>query len=474
MKKELLILLFLPMIGFGQNCPTTGFPSYYNCSDIAQFVVDYPNCTNLPSTLRLPYDGGDLTNYPGLTQLDSISGSVVCDECEITSFAGLSALKYVGGSVRIDEPHDILTDLYGLTNLSHIGGSLTLLECGDLISTNGIANLNSINQVRIVECDNLVNIVGFDDIDSLAWGLYIEETSLTNLNGFNNLKFIGNLEISDNPMLNNLIGLSSVLTVDGYIEIDDNISLQSLLGLDSIIPNQISNLILKDNDSLSYCDLDNICEYIDQAYGPSTIYANNTNCNSILEVQNQCGTPTPSWDCGITGCYDPGTGIGQYTTLSACQSVCVSTVSNLCDSMTLFSTGGSPQTILMAEVLNINTIIASWITTAPDGTVLGIDSMSNSHQIFNNMNNGQPYDTINVCITYSDATGYSTCCVTWIWDANLWISNVSVTSIGEIGKSDKKILKVVDILGRESGKSKNQPLFYIYDDGTVEQRIVLE
>jgi len=195
---------------------------------------------------------------------------------------------------------------------------------------------------------------------------------------------------------------------------------------------------------------------------------------SLATCQAICGTPTPSWDCGITGCYDPGTGIGQYTTLSACQSVCVSTVSNLCDSMTLFSTGGSPQTILMAEVLNINTIIASWITTAPDGTVLGIDSMSNSHQIFNNMNNGQPYDTINVCITYADATGYSTCCVTWIWDANLWISNVSVTSIGDIGKSDKKILKVVDISGRESGKSKNQPLFYIYDDGTVEQRIVLE
>ena len=288
MKKGLLLLLCLPMIGFGQNCPTIGIPSYYNCSDIAQFVVDYPNCTNLPSTLRLPFDGGDLTNYPGLTQLDSISGSVVCNECEITSFAGLSALKYVGGNVYIDEPHDIITDLYGLTNLSHIGGSLTLLECGDLISTNGIANLNSVNEVRIVECDNIVNIVGFDDIDSLIGGLYIEETSLTNLNGFNNLKFIGNLEISENPMLNNLIGLSSVLTVDGYIEIVENISLQSLFGLDSIIPNQISNLILTDNDSLSYCNLDNICEYIDQGYGPSTIYANKTNCNSILDVQNQC------------------------------------------------------------------------------------------------------------------------------------------------------------------------------------------
>jgi hypothetical protein len=178
----------------------------------------------------------------------------------------------------------------------------------------------------------------------------------------------------------------------------------------------------------------------------------------------------------LLGCYDPGTGLGQYTSLAACQAVCVSTVSNLCDSMTLFSTGGSPQTILMAQVLNINTIIASWITTAPDATVLGVDSMSNSHQIFNNMNNGQPYDTINVCITYADAIGYSTCCVTWIWDANsgLWARMGSVTSIGEIGSFDKKLVKVVNLLGRETSINSNQTLFFIYEDGSIEKKFVIE
>ena len=188
--------------------------------------------------------------------------------------------------------------------------------------------------------------------------------------------------------------------------------------------------------------------------------------------------PPSSWDCSpnLLGCYDPGTGLGQYTSLAACQAVCVSTVSNLCDSMTLFSTGGSPQTILMAQVLNINTIIASWITTAPDGTVLGVDSMSNSHQIFNNMNNGQPYDTINVCITYADAIGYSTCCVTWIWDANsgLWARMGSVTSIGEIGSFDKKLVKVVNLLGRETSINSNQTLFFIYEDGSIEKKFVIE
>jgi len=37
----------------------------------------------------------------------------------------------------------------------------------------------------------------------------------------------------------------------------------------------------------------------------------------------------------------------------------------------------------------------------------------------------------------------------------------------------KKIIKIIDLLGKAS-KQKNQPLFYIYDDGTVEKRIVIE
>jgi len=39
--------------------------------------------------------------------------------------------------------------------------------------------------------------------------------------------------------------------------------------------------------------------------------------------------------------------------------------------------------------------------------------------------------------------------------------------------TNKQLLKVTDLLGRET-KGTNQPLFYIYDDGTVEKRIVIE
>ena len=37
----------------------------------------------------------------------------------------------------------------------------------------------------------------------------------------------------------------------------------------------------------------------------------------------------------------------------------------------------------------------------------------------------------------------------------------------------KELLKVTDLLGRET-KHTNQPLLYLYDDGTVEKKIVIE
>ena len=51
-------------------------------------------------------------------------------------------------------------------------------------------------------------------------------------------------------------------------------------------------------------------------------------------------------------------------------------------------------------------------------------------------------------------------------------NNCNPSSIQE-HTTNKELLKVTDLLGRET-KQTNQPLFYIYDDGTVEKRIVIE
>jgi hypothetical protein len=38
----------------------------------------------------------------------------------------------------------------------------------------------------------------------------------------------------------------------------------------------------------------------------------------------------------------------------------------------------------------------------------------------------------------------------------------------------KELLRTIDVLGREKKGKKNEPLFYIYNDGTVEKRITIE
>ena len=182
--------------------------------------------------------------------------------------------------------------------------------------------------------------------------------------------------------------------------------------------------------------------------------------------------PPPSWDCTpATGCYDPGTGLGQYSTLSTCQSVCSSTSNSPCDSLTV--TGSQYQLVVSSN--NLNTFIEYWVTTGNNGTILGEDSMSTTHNVFNyNPSTGLPFDTIVTCITVSSPQLTFTCCVTWIWNGSFWAKSGSVTSIGEINSTDKKLIRVVDILGRKTFLKNNETLFFIYDDGTVEKKIIIE
>ena len=58
-------------------------------------------------------------------------------------------------------------------------------------------------------------------------------------------------------------------------------------------------------------------------------------------------------------------------------------------------------------------------------------------------------------------------------DNDIFAFNV-VSSVGiEEKTTNKELIKVTDLLGRET-KQTNQPLLYIYDDGTVEKRITID
>jgi len=49
-----------------------------------------------------------------------------------------------------------------------------------------------------------------------------------------------------------------------------------------------------------------------------------------------------------------------------------------------------------------------------------------------------------------------------------------ISTIHNLENSNKNLIKIVDVLGRETKPKNNTPLFYMYDDASVEKKIVVE
>ena len=116
-------------------------------------------------------------------------------------------------------------------------------------------------------------------------------------------------------------------------------------------------------------------------------------------------------------------------------------------------------------------------------------------------NNGSIYNLPMNC-QHCDYVVYNTTTSTWVlvgnviapsWDCNNGICsdpgngmgsfidslqciiNCSSTHITDLDNFNSgKVIKIVDVLGKETPYRTRTPLFYIYDDGTVEKKMILE
>ena len=60
-----------------------------------------------------------------------------------------------------------------------------------------------------------------------------------------------------------------------------------------------------------------------------------------------------------------------------------------------------------------------------------------------------------------------------MWGFFMHVMNNDQSHIDEV-ITQKRLMKSVDALGREVNHTTNQILFYIYDDGSVEKKFVVE
>ena len=161
----------------------------------------------------------------------------------------------IEGYVRIGAPgaSSKITNLNGLSVLSSIGGSL---DVGD-----GFIRFNPA----------LTSLTGLDNVTSIG----------------------GDLQIWANHALTSLIGLNNVTSIGNDLIIQSNNALTTLSGLDNIDAASIEGLYISENDSLSTCEVQSVCDYLASPNGTVAIYNNANGCNNPPEVANACGITLP-------------------------------------------------------------------------------------------------------------------------------------------------------------------------------------
>ena len=98
--------------------------------------------------------------------------------------------------------------------------------------------------------------------------------------------------------------------------------------------------------------------------------------------------------------------------------------------------------------------------------VINLDTSWYNYSISGAINPSYPLTMYFVYVVSIGGSVTDTCILTY---------NSTPTAITDINPSgNRKLISTVDVLGRESKGTRNEPLFYIYDDGIVEKRIVIE
>lgn len=369
-----ILLIALICNGMSAQCDDYTPINLNTQMQIDSFSVDYPGCTEVFDLIigDLSQPSNDISNLNGLNVLESIYALRVINttnlsslqglnnvdtfrvlyvenNTSLTSFTGLADSVVIKGSLSIDN-NSAITNLAGLENIVELVGELAIVNNTALESISALANLRYVRELTIKSNGILTNLQGLNNIDSIYEAVSIRgNPALSSLDGLNALRRVvdDGLSISNNDVLTDLTGLSSLDKSDVYINENDNLSsleglnsattlyylgitdndnLLSLDGLENITG--IGRLVIRDNEllnnmdgiadatialsgsidgidinnnpSLAVCHVESVCNYLNGPPGWMDNIGNNLpGCNSIAEVTAACltdieETPVPS------------------------------------------------------------------------------------------------------------------------------------------------------------------------------------
>lgn len=266
------------------------------------YIYECYNLTSLSGLQNITFIGRDITiqrsnlnNLSGLNKVSNIGGDFEITQTALINLAGLDNLNSIGGSIKIKGNTD-LENLIGLSNLTNVGEDFIIKPYqiyqgnSSLINLSGLDNLISIGRnFRIEGSEALTSLSGLNNLRNIGGQLWLEENeALTSLNGLNKLDTIyQGMYLIHNEAISSISALEK-LTVLGYIWIQYSNHLKSLTGIENVNPALIYKILLTDNDSLSTCEVESVCSYLELPDAQTTIMRNGQGCSSKIEIELAC------------------------------------------------------------------------------------------------------------------------------------------------------------------------------------------
>jgi hypothetical protein len=414
----------------------------------------------------IPYDSSVFTSaIDTLTYLDvSMGAGSATGIFDLTGIEDFTALTYLDCSYNQFTIFDVsqntaLTTLYCHSNqLTTLDVSqntvLTKLDCGD-------AQLTSIDVSQ----------------NTALTTLYCYSNQLTTLDVSQNTVLTkldcGDAQLTSIDLSQNtaLIDLWCGLNLLTNLDVSQNIALTFL----SCNQNLFTILDVSQNTALTYLDCwQNELTSLDLRNGNNTaldIYTQNNPNLFCIDVDNPVWS-TANWTVA-NGTIDP-----QHYFSNNCSSVPFDCTDSLEVTDVIIDNGALTMNIAIYNGYNsyLSMPYVAFTIDANGDTIqqgnmnlfgaINLDTSWYNYSINSAINPSYPLTMYFVYVVSIGGSVTDTCILTY---------SSTPTDITDINASgNRKIISIVDVLGRETKGTKNEPLFYIYNDGTVEKRIVIE
>lgn len=343
------------------NLHTIGADLYLGKSTFSDLTV-FANLTNLGGSFY--YTNENL--YAGPSNLDLNLTTINGDFTMSYSSPGSGGEITIGGNASIVEVTGDFSlsgakvvDVQIFNDLTTVGGDFSL-ENIKIPNVDGFNSLETVGQgFHIRNMYEVSNLDGFSSINFIGVYLILSYNySLTDISGLSGVGAInGTLRIDSNSELVNLSGLENISEINNELIIKGNDNLNDISGISHIDPNTITNLEIKYNPLLSFCNEDNICYYLDEGFD-STILNNASGCNNDSEIIFECNlenynliTGTVSQDVLSNNCTSGSTSIDNIQVNTTNGTSTFSTFTDINGTYYLFVPEGTFTTSVVENIL---------------------------------------------------------------------------------------------------------------------------